>query len=148
MEKRNVWEDVEEPLELHEDIRGRIVDIFYDENVQHIAILDSNPGTIRGDHYHKKTVQYMLITKGSLEYWYKPVDSDEPAKVIVLNEGDLIKTPENEIHALRMVGANQFLAITIGVRGGKDYESDTIRVETSIIPDEYRAGYIRLGHQK
>ena len=36
----------------------------------------SKPNTKRGDHYHKKTTQWMYITKGSLEYWYKPLKSN------------------------------------------------------------------------
>ena len=48
MIKRNVWKDVKEPLELHEDDRGRIADIFYQENIQHVAIIDSKAGSLRG----------------------------------------------------------------------------------------------------
>lgn len=76
----------------------------------------------------------MLMTKGSLEYWYKPVDSDEPAQMVVAFVGDIVSTPPNEVHALR-VGpeGNQFIVFSEGIRGGKDYESDTFRVE-NIIP--------------
>ena len=31
MKIRNIWKDVEEPLELHTDKRGSIVDLFYNE---------------------------------------------------------------------------------------------------------------------
>jgi mannose-6-phosphate isomerase-like protein (cupin superfamily) len=89
----------------------------------------------------------MLITRGSLEYWYKPLNSKKSAESVVLNEGDLVETPKNEVHALRMTERCDFIAFTIGVRGGKDYEKDTIRVSPSIIPDEYRKGFKRLGHQ-
>lgn len=147
MKKRNIWHDVELPLEIHEDIRGSIVDIFYKARIEHVAMIATNARSIRGDHFHKKTDQYMLITKGSLEYWYKSLNSKKPAEVVVLKEGDLVETPKNEVHALRMTRYNEFLAFTIGVRGGKDYEKDTTRVSPSIIPDEYRKGFKRLGHQ-
>ena len=75
----------------------------------------------------------MLITKGSLEYWFKDLDSDKPAKHIVLKEGDLVTTPKREVHALKMLEKNQFIVFTAGLRGGKDYESDTCRTE-SIMP--------------
>ena len=140
MIKRNVWKDVKDPLELHEDDRGRIADIFYQENIQHVAIIDSKAGSLRGDHYHKQTTQHMLITKGSLEYWHKPVDSDEPAECEILKEGDVVTTPPNEIHALRILEDNQFVVFTEGVRGGKDYELDTFRVSPSIIPGVKKVG--------
>ena len=60
------------PLEIHSDERGSIADyIFYNAKVNHVAIIKSEPNSIRGNHYHKETTQHILITKGSLEYWYK-----------------------------------------------------------------------------
>lgn len=135
MEKKNIWKDVKAPLELHSDDRGRIVDVFYKQNIEHVSVIDSNKEALRGNHYHKYTVQHMLITKGSLEYWYKDVNSDEKAKCVVLKEGDLVTTPPNEIHALRILEQNQFVVFTEGLRGGKDYESDTFRV-ASIFPED------------
>jgi len=134
--KSNVFKDVKEPLELHQDARGRIADIFYKENIEHVAIIDSVAGALRGDHWHKHTEQHMLMTKGVMEYWHKRVDSDEPAICGVLYEGDIVTTPPNEIHALRMITDQQFIVFTTGRRGGKDYESDTFRVQPTIIPQE------------
>ncbi len=133
MNIRNVWKNVAEPLELHEDARGSISDIFYQETINHVAIIKSEPGVIRGNHYHKETTQHMLMTKGSLEYWHKKFDSDEPAEMIVAKEGDLVSTPPFEIHALRIgPNGNEFVVFSEGKRGGKDYESDTFRVDSII----------------
>ena len=134
MKVRNIWKDVNPPLELHEDERGKIVDIFYKQNIEHVAVIISKKGVYRGDHYHKETVQHILITKGSMEYWYKPVDSDKPAKMVILKEGERVSTPVNEIHALYFLEKdNQFVVFSTGLRGGKDYEADTFRVKPSII---------------
>ena len=136
MKIRNVWklEDLKEPLEIHEDRRGKISDIFYNEKINHVAIVSSEPNIIRGNHYHKKTTQYTLITKGSLDYWFKTVGCDHPARKISAFTGDLICTPPNEIHALQMgPDGNEFVVFTSGPRGGKDYEADTFRVENSIV---------------
>tara|TARA_B100001063_G_scaffold243362_1_gene273793 strand:+ start:4506 stop:4892 length:387 start_codon:yes stop_codon:yes gene_type:complete len=116
------------------DKRGKITDIFYKKNIQHIAIIDSKPNVRRGDHYHKKTTQWMYITKGSLEYWYKPLKSKSKAKKKLLRVGDLVETPPNEMHALKIgKKGNQFIVFTIGKRGGKDYENDTYRFKPSLI---------------
>jgi len=136
MRIKNVWKNVEEPLELHIDERGSIVDVFYDDNIEHVAIVDSEPNVVRGNHYHKLSTQHMLMTKGSLEYWYKPVDSSESTKMVIAKVGDIVSTPPNEIHALVIRGdGNQFIVFSEGVRGGMDYESDTFRVD-SIIPED------------
>jgi dTDP-4-dehydrorhamnose 3,5-epimerase-like enzyme len=133
MKIRNVWKNVKEPLELHVDDRGSIVDLFYSEDINHVAMVTSEPNSIRGNHYHKETTQHMLMTKGSLEYWYKPVDSDEKAKMVIARQGDLVSTGPNEIHALRIgPEGNEFVVFSQGIRGGKDYESDTFRVDSII----------------
>lgn len=133
MKIKNIWKNVEPPLESHTDDRGIINDIFYNTNINHVAIIDSNPGALRGNHYHKETTQHMLMTKGSLKYWYKAVDSDEPAQMILAKEGDLITTPPFEIHALVITEeGNQFIVFSEGKRGGKDYESDTFRTDTIV----------------
>lgn len=133
MKKRNIWKNIPRPLELHKDKRGKIVDVFYKDNIDHVAVIDSKAGSLRGDHYHKETVQHMLITKGSLEYWHKPLNSKKRAEREVLIEGDLVTTPPFEVHALRIIKDNQFIVFTQGKRGGKDYESDTFRIKPTII---------------
>jgi len=135
MKIRNVWKKATEFLEIHEDSRGRLSDIFYKESINHVAIVDSEPNIIRGNHYHKETTQHTFVTKGCLEYYYKPVDSDAPAEKIRVKEGEVVSTPPNEIHALKIGPmGNQFIVFTTGPRGGTDYESDTFRMKESIIP--------------
>ena len=142
MKIRNIWINIEEPLELHVDSRGSIVDVFYNDSIEHVAVVDTEPNQLRGNHYHKQSTQHMLMTKGSLEYWYKPVDSDEPAEMVVAEVGDIVSTLPNEIHALVIrEDGNQFIVFSEGVRGGMDYESDTFRVDC-IVPKEKLEGII------
>jgi quercetin dioxygenase-like cupin family protein len=120
-------------LQVFQDRRGTIADVFYQKNINHVAMLQSQPGVIRGNHYHKKTTQHILITRGSLEYWWRPLDSNGPAQCQVAVVGDLVTSDPNEVHAMRMLEYTEFVAFTEGVRGGQDYEADTFRVD-SIIP--------------
>tara|TARA_R110002110_G_scaffold57127_3_gene163599 strand:+ start:2438 stop:2845 length:408 start_codon:yes stop_codon:yes gene_type:complete len=133
MKNKNIWDTPESPLEKHVDDRGIIVDIFYKDKIEHVAVIQSNKGAIRGNHYHKHTTQHMLITKGSLEYWHKPLESNESATFVLLEAGDFMTTPPDEIHTLRIVEDNEFIVFTEGLRGGKDYEADTYRLSESII---------------
>ena len=86
MIKRNIWTDLPEGLESHQDDRGNIVDIFYNKNINHVGIISSKKGAVRGNHYHKQTVQHALITQGSIEYWYKTAGSDNLAQRTVLKK--------------------------------------------------------------
>ena len=132
---RNIWKDVPTPLELHEDDRGAITDIFYKEEVNHVNSIISKKGALRGDHFHKKTTQHMLMVSGSMEYWYKHVDSKEPAICIIVKKDDIVTSPPFEIHALKMLeDGTEFITFSSGLRGGADYEADTFRIEPSLIP--------------
>lgn len=133
MKKINVYEKNNTDLEVFNDNRGTIADVFYNHALNHVAIITSEPNVIRGNHYHKETTQHMLMTKGSLEYWYKDFGSDEPAKMYVAKVGDLVSTKPFEIHGLRICSeGNEFIVFSEGLRGGKDYESDTYRVDSII----------------
>lgn len=133
MIKRHINDIEDTLLESHTDDRGTIVDLFYDQPMDHVARVTSKAGALRGNHYHKETTQHMLMTRGSLEYWYKPLNSDEPAKMVIALAGDIVSTPPYEVHALKIgPEGNQFLVFSEGVRGGMDYESDTFRVDNII----------------
>lgn len=134
--KKNVWEDVKSPLEIHEDNRGKIADIFYNEDINHVAIISSKKGVRRGDHYHKETTQHCLVIRGSMIYVSQPSDKSEPVKYILIKEGDIISTPPFEVHTLLFPEDNEFIVFSSGLRGGKDYEKDTFRVEPLALPNE------------
>jgi mannose-6-phosphate isomerase-like protein (cupin superfamily) len=130
---RNILKAGHKNLQIHEDERGVIADIFYKEAIDHVAYIDTKPNSVRGNHYHKETTQHMLMTQGSLEYWYKNIDDKGAAKHIVAKVGDLVSTPPLEIHALRIGSeGNKFIVFSQGLRGGMDYESDTFRVSSII----------------
>jgi hypothetical protein len=135
MKKINIYENGNEGLEVHTDDRGVIADVFFSTNINHIAFITSKPNVIRGNHYHIDSTQSILIVKGSLEYWYKKANSDDDARFTVAKVGDVLTSEPSEIHALRIGNEGcEFMAFTIGKRGGSDYESDTFRVESIIKP--------------
>jgi dTDP-4-dehydrorhamnose 3,5-epimerase-like enzyme len=112
------------------DERGRISDILYKTPIEHVAIIESDRGgLIRGNHYHKQTTQHIFVTKGSLRYWYQPVDKSAEVRSVLVKEYDLVSTEPMEIHALEILEPNQFVVFSHGLRGGDDYEADTFRVE-------------------
>ena len=113
------------------DDRGTIADIFYKENIEHVAIIKTleKGRIVRGNHYHKLTTQHIFMTKGFLKYWYREQDKSSPIKVVDVPEGHLVSTPPLEIHALECLGESEFIVFSTGLRGGIDYEADTFRVD-------------------
>jgi oxalate decarboxylase/phosphoglucose isomerase-like protein (cupin superfamily) len=131
----NIYNNSEKGLGSFTDDRGTITDIFHLIDMNSACLITNVPGAVRANHYHKQTTQYTYILSGSLDYYSKPVDSEEPANVVTAGVGDFIISEPNEIHAWR-TGAEgcTLIAFAQGPRGGEDYENDTFRVN-SIIPE-------------
>lgn len=117
---------------IYKDKRGLIADVIYNTKINHIAYITTKKNGIRGNHYHKKTVQYTFVLDGRIRYYYKK-KSVKKVSNLILKKGDLIKSKFNEIHAFKTLSNKSvMLALTVGIRGGKDYEKDTFRVNSII----------------
>ena len=133
MKHRNIFKPEDSTLEVHTDVRGRISDVFFMAQIQHVNFIESEPGVIRGNHYHKLTEQHILITDGSLEYWYWDRTTMSRPQFIMAVYGDLVTSPPGEIHALKIGPQGcKFVTFSQGPRGGADYESDTYRTDSII----------------
>jgi quercetin dioxygenase-like cupin family protein len=134
MKYYNINKNIEKGLGQHTDDRGSITDMFYSRNINHGCIITNAPKAVRGNHYHKLTTQYTLVLNGTLTYYSKKLDSDEPVQSFVAGHGDMIISEPGEIHAMRSGEHGcTFLAFAEGPRGGEDYESDTYRVNSIVL---------------
>ena len=113
------------------DSRGFIQDIYIGGDFQHATYIFMKKGGIRGNHFHKKTVQYMFVMEGKLAYYHSK-DGKKAAKV-VLNPGDFIETPIGECHAVKPLKNTKVLVLARGPRGGDGYEDDTYRLDHSLL---------------
>ena len=117
---------------IFKDKRGLIADVIYNTKINHIAYITTKKNCIRGNHYHKRTVQYTFVLDGRIRYYYKK-KSVKKVSNLILKKGDLVKSKFNEIHAFKTLSNKSvMLALTVGIRGGKDYEKDTFRVNSII----------------
>jgi dTDP-4-dehydrorhamnose 3,5-epimerase len=115
-----------------EDVRGTIMDIIQDVPFEHATIIFTKQGGVRGNHYHKKSVQYVFIVSGKLRTVSKNVSSEKLEEVI-LEQHDLIMHEPMEAHAYEAVEDTLFLTLTKGPRGGTNYERDTFRLKKPLI---------------
>ena len=125
------------------DDRGSISDVFYDDSFQHAAIIVTRAEfepVIRGNHYHKQSTQHILMLDGSLTYWWQQTNEQGERigeiESIFVPTGYMVSSPPYEIHALEFHENARFIVFSKGVRGGKDYESDTFRVDPILTPDK------------
>ena len=113
-----------------EDERGTIADILRQEVIDSVTLITSKKGALRGNHYHKETIQYVYVMKGRLKALSQM--PGEPVRSAVLEKGDLIVNVPNEGHAFLALEDSDFLVLTRGPRGGENYEDDTYRLDAPI----------------
>lgn len=114
-----------------EDSRGAIRDILIGKDVDAITIITCTKDSVRGNHFHKQSIQYTYIVKGKFICATQEDGKDTEAKEVF--EGDLVSHLPGEKHAFKALEDSVLLSLTKGIRQGENYEEDTFRLDTPIL---------------
>ena len=115
----------------HRDARGVIIDLLEKKKINAITYITQKKGKIRGNHFHKKTIQWNYLIKGKIKVVTKK--GNKGMQEMILSRGDLVVTSLNESHAIKAIEYSEYLVFTQGPRGGKEYEKDTFRLSKPLI---------------
>ncbi len=107
------------------DARGTITNVF-EGRIEHVALIASRKGSVRGNHYHKTDHQYIYLVSGAFESHSCDVRSPGKRQVLHVRPGDIVDTPPLIAHAQRFTEDSVFLALTTRQREDGKYESDTV----------------------
>ena len=58
--------ELSKPKPNFHDDRGFIKDILTNETIEHVTVIHSKKGVVRGNHYHKDTIQWVYLHSGKL----------------------------------------------------------------------------------
>jgi quercetin dioxygenase-like cupin family protein len=116
----------------HEDDRGSITDVLEDDEVECVTLITSAEGAVRGNHYHKETIQYTYILSGRMRVFEQAPGG--PIEERVLEPGDLLTTPPPVRHTFVALEEATFIACAHGPRRGRQYEEDTYRLKEPLWP--------------
>ena len=110
------------------DERGDITNILY-ESINHVAIITSKAGAVRGNHYHPEDVQYCYLVSGRFETYAKDMrDPNGAVEKQLVEAGSLVLTPPMVAHAQVFLEDSVFAALTMDFRESSRFEEHTIRV--------------------
>ena len=115
----------------HKDKRGVIIDLLEKENINAVTYISFNKGSVRGNHFHKKTIQWGFVVSGEL--LVKSKKRKSKITQMKVKKGDLFLDEKMESHAIKAIKKSQVLFFTAGPRGGKEYESDTFHLKEPLI---------------
>ena len=121
------------------DGRGEIIDIFTHEPKDHCTIVTFTKDAIRGNHFHKESIQSAYVMEGNFQIFNVMIDQDlkydsKKIEIIETTKGDYITHEKFEAHSYKCTSdSGSLMVFTKGVRGGKFYEDDTYRIEKKLI---------------
>jgi quercetin dioxygenase-like cupin family protein len=115
----------------YSDARGDIIDILKNSVIEYATLITSKQGSVRANHYHKDTFQYVYMLEGRMRV-VSQMPGEHPEEV-VLEKGGLIVNVPFERHAFEAIDDCTMLVLTRGPRGGEDYEKDTFRLDVPLI---------------
>ena len=121
------------------DDRGEIIDIFTHEPKDHCTIVTFTKNAIRGNHFHKESIQSAYVMEGNFQIYNVMIGEDlkydsKQIKMIKTTKGDYITHEKFEAHTYKCTSdSGSLMVFTKGVRGGKFYEDDTYRIVKKLI---------------
>lgn len=115
---------------MHEDDRGKIQDLLVGDGYS-VTLVTFKKGAVRGNHYHKKTIQHDIILKGKL---FCKVKSGSYEKTYRLRAGQQITHEQGLAHAYEAREDAELVTICVGTRIGPDYSLDTYKLKKPLLP--------------
>lgn len=109
----------------HKDNRGIIRDLLVGKDWA-LTYITFEKGAVRGNHFHKKTVQWDLVISGKLIGAFGKRKRE-------MGAFSFQKIAKKRPHAYLALKKSRMLSFTKGVRVGENYENDVFRLDTPII---------------
>lgn len=106
---------------------GSILNVLL-ERFTSVAFIESRPGAVRANHYHKTDWHYAFVLTGSIVYGWRAADSAEQVRVRTFTAGQLFFTPPMVAHVMHFPEPATFMTFARNKRDHESHESDVVRV--------------------
>jgi UDP-2-acetamido-2,6-beta-L-arabino-hexul-4-ose reductase len=106
-------------IEKKTDERGWLIEFIHLSEVKkktgQLYIVTLKPGSVRGNHYHKRKTEWFGVIKGKALFVFEDIKTKEKEE-ITLDEGTEEKTkaifiPENIVHAIKNTGDKEAIVV-------------------------------------
>jgi UDP-2-acetamido-2,6-beta-L-arabino-hexul-4-ose reductase len=99
------------------DERGSLIentDLDVMQTSKHFFVSKSKPGVIRGNHYHKKKIEWFYVIQGKCKIVIKDLLTEKMEEKII-NDSDnvLINMKPNQVHAFQNIGNNEMILLAL-----------------------------------
>ena len=120
----------------HSDERGFIQVLLHEHNGS-VVIIDTVPHVERANHYHKDDFHYCYVISGSITYYERKANTNDPLKKYIFKKGDMFYTPPMMEHCMYFEEPTTFVTMGGKTRTQEEYENDLVRIAS--LHSEYNA---------
>ena len=103
---------------------------FSEKEFGQIYVTTANPGQIKGNHYHKRKVEWFCVIKGEGELVLKDKITGE-REIIKIGDSNkvVVKIPANISHAVRNIGRDTLILLAYITEPYNEQDPDTYKAE-------------------
>jgi len=120
----------------YEDFRGELKKVFKkpmlspDKTIEEIYVLYTNKGCVRGNHYHKRNVEFFTVLGGTATIALKDLENGE-IELLKVSAADniVIKVPENVAHGFRNDGDEALIILAAASVQYDSRDTDTYMLQ-------------------
>lgn len=112
------------------DSRGSLKKVLQqsrlDSDIREAYLLFTNPGAIRGNHYHRTTLEYFFVVQGTGAIALQGPGEEAPRVMEVSAEDNLLlKVPPGTAHAFKNKGEGQLIILALSTQEYSKEDPDT-----------------------
>lgn len=119
-----------------EDKRGSLKKIIMksqleeNEKIEEVYLLYSEKGSVRGNHYHKKTLEYFMVVSGKAKVALKNLDTGTLEELYISAEDNVVlKVPPQVVHAFKNEEVQQLIMLAISLKEYNKLDTDTFSMD-------------------
>jgi dTDP-4-dehydrorhamnose 3,5-epimerase len=123
-------------IQPYEDKRGSLKKILMksqlegNKQIEEVYLLYSENGSVRGNHYHKKTLEYFVIVSGKAKVALKNLDTGILEEINISSSDNLIlKVPPYVVHAFKNEEDLPLIMLAISSKEYNKLDTDTFKME-------------------
>ena len=120
----------------YEDARGELKKVFKKNNldnnriIEEIYVLYTKKDCVRGNHYHRKNVEFFTVIKGTATIAVKDLETHVTNVFRVSAEDNIvIKIPENVAHGFKNEEEEELIILAAASREYEPGETDTFALQ-------------------
>ncbi len=118
------------PLQKHQDSRGLLIQNDYPEifeEMKHFLVSFSEPGVIRGNHYHLRKKEWFLVIQGTAELHLTNTKTHEQSTYVIQgSQPELFLMEPSIAHAFKNIGSDQLVFLGLVNEAFDESDPDTI----------------------